>query len=441
MSDQKQFFTFTHPFTHLIILCFTALLTFLFKFSETQVLYFILSYFAVLVFIHPLNGIYFLITVLPLFLGNSKRPFFMFLEYFVYLTLISSLIHYLFKPRKINVSLPIGQLALIFVIISLMSLPVNFKDVYYFIRGTPILETVQAFLSSNEILDIYFLRSLMNLVSAFGLFVVIGIFMESPENIIRIFKMFLIVSLISMFFGFAFRFEWFYHQTKPFLSLQLWGMYGITAGKTSLTGFAFNSGYWGQYLIVCTAFNSYFLLSWRENKIWALFALISIACSFVMIPLTYQRGPVVALGGMIFLCILYALWSSENRKKIFLIASVSVFALVVLFALVDYILTGGSTITRMLDIFNNPSLRDKVWRVAWAMFQDRPFFGVGLGKFHYSFPLYCESASVDWNTHVRFVRTTAHNLYLHILAEQGLIGFMAFLALIFFGFFNVFKKH
>lgn len=72
-------------------------------------------------------------------------------------------------------------------------------------------------------------------------------------------------------------------------------------------------------------------------------------------------------------------------------------------------------------VFGDPSAsgstRYVLWRAAWRMFLDHPLAGVGPGHYRTLFERYVNRAlegEADWGS--------AHNLYLHQLAERGLIG-------------------
>ncbi|MBI3548576.1 MAG: O-antigen ligase family protein [Elusimicrobia bacterium] len=69
--------------------------------------------------------------------------------------------------------------------------------------------------------------------------------------------------------------------------------------------------------------------------------------------------------------------------------------------------------------------RKTFWRVGWKAFLDHPFTGVGPGNYRTVFPRYftgiIEGQSV-WGS--------AHNLYIHQLAERGALGAFALLALL-----------
>jgi len=65
-----------------------------------------------------------------------------------------------------------------------------------------------------------------------------------------------------------------------------------------------------------------------------------------------------------------------------------------------------------------------LWRVAWRMFRDHPWTGVGLRHYATLFDRYSPpyEGQAHWGT--------AHNIYLHQLAERGLIGFAALMCLL-----------
>ncbi len=72
----------------------------------------------------------------------------------------------------------------------------------------------------------------------------------------------------------------------------------------------------------------------------------------------------------------------------------------------------------------NPSLaRWQFWSVAWRVFLDHPWFGVGQGNFKTVFGSYISGINYNQDDF-----GSAHNLYLHQLAERGIVGFAALAA-------------
>jgi O-antigen ligase len=62
------------------------------------------------------------------------------------------------------------------------------------------------------------------------------------------------------------------------------------------------------------------------------------------------------------------------------------------------------------------------WQSAQAMAAAHPWLGVGLGNFAYAYPAY---ALLNWPQAIGH----AHNIYLNMLAETGVLGLAAYLAL------------
>ena len=93
----------------------------------------------------------------------------------------------------------------------------------------------------------------------------------------------------------------------------------------------------------------------------------------------------------------------------------------------EFIPNGGRTISSLLAPYdpNNPhQARLALWDAALKMFRDHPLFGVGPGGYHRFFSTYhvgLLDGESGWGS--------AHNLYLHQLAERGVLGAAALLGL------------
>ena len=77
------------------------------------------------------------------------------------------------------------------------------------------------------------------------------------------------------------------------------------------------------------------------------------------------------------------------------------------------------------SVGSNPQLNRLIlWDVAWREFKDHPWLGVGPSNYATVFPNYFQGTIEG----IR-VWTSAHNIFLHQLAERGLVGLAALLAL------------
>ena len=83
---------------------------------------------------------------------------------------------------------------------------------------------------------------------------------------------------------------------------------------------------------------------------------------------------------------------------------------------------------RMRRIAKDASVHTTIWKSAWAMFEDRPLVGVGPGSFAINFPEF--RPANYWKYGVSGGTLHAHNEYLQVLAEAGMLGLMLFAILI-----------
>lgn len=83
----------------------------------------------------------------------------------------------------------------------------------------------------------------------------------------------------------------------------------------------------------------------------------------------------------------------------------------------------GGVANRLLSIFSSSgadtsvSMRLEMWEAAVKMTLDHPFLGIGWGRFKYVYPVYNELIQEAGITIFH-----AHNMFLNILAETGIIG-------------------
>ena len=81
------------PFWSVLFLALVTVAVVFLNLPQQVTAYIIAAYVAVIALLHPLNGIYFLVLSVPFFLANSKRPYYLLLELFIYTTIVSALLH------------------------------------------------------------------------------------------------------------------------------------------------------------------------------------------------------------------------------------------------------------------------------------------------------------------------------------------------------------
>jgi O-antigen ligase len=64
------------------------------------------------------------------------------------------------------------------------------------------------------------------------------------------------------------------------------------------------------------------------------------------------------------------------------------------------------------------------WQAGWRMFEDQPLTGVGAGNFNEAYPDYYVRETFQ------FSQGHAHNFYIHMLAENGIVGLALYLVVI-----------
>jgi O-antigen ligase len=150
-------------------------------------------------------------------------------------------------------------------------------------------------------------------------------------------------------------------------------------------------------------------------------ALVVAGLCLVGILLTVSRGGLIALSVAMLAAVCFA---GRWRKKILFGIVVVVLVGVAYFA----ILAPADTRSRLNSTGGGGSGRTTIWRVGWREVQHNPIVGVGAGNFSDAGAKYVlkpgtinHSAAVD-TAYFIDTPTIAHNTYLEVLAEGGIIG-------------------
>ena len=183
---------------------------------------------------------------------------------------------------------------------------------------------------------------------------------------------------------------------------RIFGLMGRSNDPGRVPSVFLNENYYGVALECLTLIALYFMLKEKEWKI-RLFYLGSILVNIAGLWLSKCRTAflVIAISFVIFLCV-------YNKKYIFgiTIATALVFAALCLF---PTIIPRGESLSDSLD------LRIGIWNTALEEIKNSPL--IGRGYFCYSW-LYLEHEGAQFALH-------AHNMYLEILLNFGLFGFLS----------------
>ncbi|MBA7521770.1 hypothetical protein ES705_13881 [subsurface metagenome] len=238
----------------------------------------------------------------------------------------------------------------------------------------------------------------------------------------------------------------------------LFGIYGIlqyqgidfsfwirNLGRNKVFGLFGNVNYFAEYLIVLLplAISLFFVCINKVYKILLLGGILAIGGSII---LTFTRGSYLAIGiSSIFMFFLYL--SSQGKsfikehKKIFVFILAFIILVTFLFALPNPLNEPGTAISKIKErisitqLTKDYSLRRRfaTWKFTTMMIKDHPILGSGLGTFKYN-SLNYQAKFFDQRENRSFypygIADKAHNEYLQLWAELGIIGLGVFLWLI-----------
>lgn len=232
------------------------------------------------------------------------------------------------------------------------------------------------------------------------------------------------------------------------------GFWGGNIGRNKVMGLFGNVNYFAEYLILPLSLTIGLILSKNKvfNQIFLLIALLVISTALF---LTFTRGSylAIAISIPVMLLFYYRGAISESHKKYYkkIILYFILFAIIAL--AIIYIphplnredstlgklrsrvtiesLTSGSSILR----------RIATWKFTWMMIEDYTLLGSGLGTYDYHTLKYqAEFFNKNNNRDIypHGFAAQAHNEYLQMWAELGIIGLLFFLGILFFYYRNVF---
>ncbi len=160
-----------------------------------------------------------------------------------------------------------------------------------------------------------------------------------------------------------------------------------------------------------------------EQRLLWLFSVVMMAVAVVV---SLSRGGILSLGVELLALMLVALFARRRWMEVGdhramkdnrLIAGVAVAAIILMALWIGY-----EPLTKRFGSVRQGSgeysvvTRGEYWRGAWQIFLDHPMTGVGLGAFPTAYPRYGRSSAKNERLE------QAHNDYLQLLTDAGLIG-------------------
>lgn len=194
-------------------------------------------------------------------------------------------------------------------------------------------------------------------------------------------------------------------------------------------GFAQDENIAAQYFIVGALFLNYFRTI-SDKQILRLLTIGGMIITFAGIFFTISRTGII----LIFMTVGLLILVNPNLKyRIQIIAMFSIGLLVMWFIsdnIVNIVRNIMPAITQGTD---TAGLRYAFWRAGWKMWLTHPVQGVGIGMYRWNLVYFLQ----DIKGHKTAV---AHNMYIQILAETGLVGFALFVLLIYVSLRSIFRQ-
>ncbi len=165
------------------------------------------------------------------------------------------------------------------------------------------------------------------------------------------------------------------------------------------------------------------LFSVYRHAVARLLLLISFVIVTVAFFATQSRGGLIALG----IATVAALFLATGQR----VRIIGLVSLAAVIAVVAVAVQPGA-LGRITNFGGGTSGRSDIWRVAIKLWEEHPFVGIGTNNFEIAEPqLARRIPNVSRVTYIAEKPDPAHNSYLQVLVENGIIGLIGWLAIIF----------
>jgi len=243
--------------------------------------------------------------------------------------------------------------------------------------------------------------------------------------------------------------------TVIFIIGGLFGIYGILQyfgidfsfwegnfGRQKVSGLFGNVNYFAEYLIIPLPIAvSLFFVS--RNKFKKILLLIGIFAMGISLILTFTRGSYLSFGAsLIFMFFLFI--SSKGKsfirenKKLFSIILLIIIIIISLFVIPNPLNKSGTVISKIkgrtstTQLTKGSSIKSRIatWKFTTLMIRDNPLLGSGIGTYKYNTLRYQARFFEQGQNRTIYpygFAQKAHNEYLQLWAELGIIGLSIFI--------------
>ena len=173
----------------------------------------------------------------------------------------------------------------------------------------------------------------------------------------------------------------------------------------------------GGYYMVLTILSFFYWKYYKKNKLFLIFFLIN----FIALIITYSRGSMIGF----FLAMIYYFFEIKNKNKLKLFLNIFI---VLVLGLIYYIGYTLSVNELNISFYKSGTIMDRVFNLWPKAIQDffySPIVGIGYTRYDdlpYNFEGIKYLYYINITDFIRHTDAHAHNSFLHILAETGIIG-------------------
>jgi O-antigen ligase len=242
----------------------------------------------------------------------------------------------------------------------------------------------------------------------FVLFPIAFVAIRTPRHVMWLVALFVAGAFAAVLFGLA------------------QGTVGDPASESRLKGAGLNPNQLGSYLVVAAVFAATLAANRRWSPLGRLAALAVAGLAGIAVFLTLSRGALVGLGAALLVAPIII--GRRRRAGAAVLVVAAVLGTVGWFAMI----APANAVDRVAHPERGGgSGREDLWRVGWRMVEDNPMQGVGAGNFPVSSIHYLLRPGLTERDEIIIdEQKVAHNIYLTVLSELGVVGLSLFLLIL-----------
>ena len=270
---------------------------------------------------------------------------------------------------------------------------------------------------------------------------------ERMEGVVSLIYLIIYLFLLQVFF--RDKKDWLFYIRLILISSVLVSLYGLAqkfnilpvfeAGIGRVTSTIGNAAFLAGYLLIAVGLGIYYYFN-EARKNYKYLTLAATSLNVVVLLLTSTRGAILGLSlGVLVFLILNVIFLSDKvrRNSLIILLIVAIAGGAFYFFRANFANSKIDFVSRMATIsLKDGSVNNRlvVWQMALRDFKFHPMLGVGMENFDVIYnKYYTPDISENW-----FDRT--HNVYLDQLMIGGILGLVAYLAILFYLFYFLFKN-